>query len=237
MPLPPLKRNSTAPKRESKEERISRLYSELDELGKRYREEKSLARDLEVQVETKSKTKAVKSRHSEIVRANLNLLSKCEKLDFDLGTNQLQEEVERLTRTCWACGVEMRGLGVRAHVKARSHNGPDEPGNYFILCDACHAEQPDAMSREYQELWLLRRESFMCRCVKVSSEIVKEIVAEYGEDQLTGYMEDTGGMVGVGKLLSKVPKAAWNHLNIRANMRGVLEQDIIRWINSKETIC
>jgi len=45
-----------------------------------------------------------KSKHNDIILANLQLLYKCEKLNFVEPVNQ--SEISRLTKTCWACGIE-----------------------------------------------------------------------------------------------------------------------------------
>jgi hypothetical protein len=39
-----------------------------------------------------------------------------------------------------------------------SQGGPDEPGNYLLLCSYCHEEQPDEATRDVQEEWLEERE-------------------------------------------------------------------------------
>lgn len=75
--------------------------------------------------------------HRAIVEANGALLA---TLDVPL---------EDAACTCWGCGASSEGWRpARAHVQALTHGGSSEPGNFFLLCDRCHDEQPDGAPRE-----------------------------------------------------------------------------------------
>ncbi len=97
--------------------------------------------------------RALRTHHEDIVAANAGLLSTLPNLD----------DLDDPTRTCWGCGNSGRGLLTRAHVVPARFGGRDEPVNYFLLCDFCHDEQPDAASREVQIEWLRGRESCRAR--------------------------------------------------------------------------
>jgi hypothetical protein len=53
---------------------------------------------------------------------------------------------------CWACSADS-GI-MRAHIQGDVKNGANEPSNFFLLCNACHAEQPDASRPDQQLSWL-----------------------------------------------------------------------------------
>ena len=85
---------------------------------------------------------------------------------------------------CWACGTKIDGIyklktyddmlknnvekiwdtaAVRKHLQ-RCHIVPhalggadDDPSNYFLLCDKCHAESPDTMEPSYFLRWVYKK--------------------------------------------------------------------------------
>lgn len=73
---------------------------------------------------------------------------------------------------CMACGHyreswDRGGVAARweraelqkAHIIARSADGPDSPGNYVLLCDRCHAAAPMTTKPVDMMAWCDRRQS------------------------------------------------------------------------------
>lgn len=88
---------------------------------------------------------------------------------------------EQLIRTCWACGLDYdRGTMTRCHIVACRHGGDDVASNYWLLCDYCHEEQPDDVSREHQEQWLLTREYFWDRIHSATVRLWSRIMEASG---------------------------------------------------------
>lgn len=124
------------------------------------------------------------SGHLRIVRANLRLLRRLYKVRLKEGTGwwlatvmdyfqRPKKHEEDLIHTCWACGRYCDdGVMNRAHVVACRHGGDDTPGNYFLLCDYCHEQQPDEATREDQIAWLENREYFWDRIGKNTQELL-----------------------------------------------------------------
>jgi hypothetical protein len=86
-------------------------------------------------------------------------------------------------RTCWACGYNFRkGSPARAHVVPHSSGARiDDAGNYWLLCDVCHAEQPDGLGPQVQEVWLRGHEDWF----KISQRNLKPF--------FTAMLETIGG--------------------------------------------
>lgn len=97
--------------------------------------------------------------HQEIVNVNLTLIEEL--------------QIEHPIRTCWACRKEFQSsLPVRAHIEADKHGAiGTNASNYFLLCNLCHARQPDAADKSYQLRWLKSNHS-------IKGESSQEIIAE-----------------------------------------------------------
>ncbi len=52
---------------------------------------------------------------------------------------------------CWCCGFNRRLQ--RAHMHPAATGGPNDPGNFVLLCAECHREAPD-LDREAMLTWL-----------------------------------------------------------------------------------
>jgi hypothetical protein len=116
-----------------------------------------------------------------IVNANTGLVSR-------LGNLWGPDEA---TRACWACGA-LRGHGMgmarrifKAHVVAHRHYGDCSPANFFLLCEKCHAEQPDGVDRASQEYWLLHHESRVTLDLRVVGDAVLRICAHAADAGIT----------------------------------------------------
>jgi len=58
-------------------------------------------------------------------------------------------------RICWACRIPFaNSRPVRAHVNARVWGGSNQPSNFFLLCNHCHAIQPDGAPESIQRPWV-----------------------------------------------------------------------------------
>lgn len=127
---------------------------------------------------------------SRIVAASSELLY---KVDLDGG---------KPSETCWACGGH--GPIQRAHVLGYFAGGSNDPGNYFLLCESCHREQPDTLPRNAQVLWLLAHESSSTRSfrdVKAACDAVIPVMCRKGKSvsEVASYLDSiipTGGAVG-----------------------------------------
>lgn len=168
--------------------------------------------------------KSNKSKHADIVLANLQLLYKCEKLNVDDPITQ--SEISRLTKTCWACGAEKKTVMVRAHVEAKSAGGEDTPSNYFLLCDVCHVEQPDGLSREIQEEWLIESENWFVRIFKVWTQYMTELKQKYGGD-VEQYV--SARHLTIKKLAKEGYASAAGWQNGRHNFFALVKKDYIEW--------
>ena len=124
----------------------------------------------------------IRTSHSDIVLANLQLCKRLPNLIDERPIN-----VYAFSRICWACGVELPGLTARCHIVANSKGGQDVPTNYFLLCEACHEDQPDAASRESQEHWLLHRPSWVENYLPIAKECVARLVSEFGVETIERY--------------------------------------------------
>lgn len=61
-------------------------------------------------------------------------------------------EKKLLDTHCWCCGIKKR-LD-RAHIKAFSIEGTDEPSNFVLLCKHCHIDAPNIDDASYMWNWL-----------------------------------------------------------------------------------
>ncbi len=52
------------------------------------------------------------------------------------------------TIACWGCGRDDMQPLEKAHIKAHSRDGGDEPSNFFLLCGSCHIAQELAFGLE-----------------------------------------------------------------------------------------
>ena len=69
--------------------------------------------------------------------------------------------------SCWRCGYHaQKGEMTRAHIHAHRHGGSNDPSNYFLLCDICHREQPDAAPREEQIQWVSNGEWYLTKMME-----------------------------------------------------------------------
>jgi hypothetical protein len=143
---------------------------------------------------------SINTKHLEIVRANLPLLRElddsshelhgCYKfcLDPDVSDEELcLETLDRLTRTCWACGREWDDRLTKCHVMSDWCGGGTEPSNFFLLCDYCHQDQPDEATREVQEKWLHQKERYYSRWARENEELFASLQAVRGSTK--GYFQ------------------------------------------------
>lgn len=169
--------------------------------------------------------KGNKSKHVDIVLANLHLVYQCEKLDVLEPISQ--SEIDRLTKTCWACGAERKSVMIRAHVVAKSVGGSDTPDNYFLLCDVCHAEQPDGLSREIQESWLIESENWFVRLFKVWTQYMEELKKKHGGN-VEEYISERH--FSIKKLAKEGYGSAAGWQNGRHNFLALVKRDYISWV-------
>lgn len=169
--------------------------------------------------------------HTSIVLGNLALLGSLGKLEFD-GGKTTRDEIERMTRTCWACGIESGTRKTRAHVVAAGHEGGDDPGNFFLLCNICHTEQPDGMPREAQVAWLRTREDGFVTASHVVAgwlaELEKIAGRRIGKKVVGRYLEDGGDEVIEAIEEAYRKTASWH--NGRANARCALIEHFKGWL-------
>jgi hypothetical protein len=178
---------------------------------------------------SRKKSKGIQTKHNDIVLANLQLLHSLEKL---LVQNPITEnELKRMTKTCWACGIESKEQMTRAHVIPKTTEGLDEPMNFLLLCDICHVEQPDGMPRQVQEEWLRSREGWYVRTVKLWDGWMEEFKEKYG-----GEPEEyvAAKHYQIKKLLKQgyTSAAGWN--NGRANVYALLKESYWEWRGVKQ---
>lgn len=119
--------------------------------------------------------------HGKIVAAQLALLSSLPD----------GPDATEATTVCWACGAQHDGGLVRAHIVPVRNGGSDAPGNFFLLCDRCHDEQPDHLALADQLSWLRRHEAQVTRIEREVAPMVQRLLAA-GVDQaaLEAYMAD-----------------------------------------------
>lgn len=128
-----------------------------------------------------------------IVEAQMGLLEQLDNIDYCYGDAKLLE------MTCWGCGYGSHesGSGMnRAHIKGASRGGSNDPSNFFLLCDRCHTEQPDGLSRDMQIRWLKDRENWVSLTWDVIeswwAQIMKEVPGVTMDD-ISRYIELTNG--------------------------------------------
>jgi hypothetical protein len=107
-----------------------------------------------------------------IVNAQEELLKWCPNVEC-----VLKEDLEWV---CWACGEsppvrEKQYRPYRCHIEQYLPERTDQPDNFILLCDRCHREQPDALTKEVLKYWLATRESK----IKYDERIVAPIMASY----------------------------------------------------------
>jgi len=115
----------------------------------------------------------------------------------------------------------------RAHVVAKSVGGPDTPNNYFLLCDVCHVEQPDGLSREIQEAWLIESENWFVRLFKIWTQHMNELKQKYGGD-IEQYIIERHS--NIKKLAKEGYAAAAGWQNGRHNFLALLNKDYTCWV-------
>lgn len=169
--------------------------------------------------------KSNRTKHEDIVLANLDLLKTLPNLEFDGFYIDASQEVERLTRTCWACGAVGKRLKTRAHVIAKSQGGQDTPDNYFLLCDVCHDEQPDGLSREIQEKWLLTRENQLTLLCQVALGFHKELCKVRPETTVESWMNKMGSRK-IQKIIAEGYASAASWKNGRSNVLELLKHSL-----------
>lgn len=86
---------------------------------------------------------------------------------------------------CWACGTET-GSPARAHIQAKVFDGSNEPDNFFLLCKACHKEQPDGCPKTVQLEWIFSRDHCINRMAGDIQRLLRE--AFCSEESLSGLM-------------------------------------------------
>lgn len=176
--------------------------------------------------------KSNKAKLEDIVCANFKLLETLPNVYFSIDDCS-STEISRMTKICWACGNDCNdGCGIyRCHVLARCKGGGDEAGNYFLLCDLCHEEQPDGLSRELQEEWLRDHETCFARYYKVVAELFDELKQIGGEEGFTRWCEERTPKK-VRDILSEGYASAAGWKNGRANAFGLLKADLKDFIRN-----
>ena len=112
-------------------------------------------------------------------------------------------------KRCWACGrVEKDPF--RCHIVAASNGGDLHPGNFFLLCDVCHRDQPDTAPRKHQLFWLALHKSY--------AEMVDDQIGHY----LRAITRNVDPMVlpddvSLSSFVDKVGAAAHTS-NVRSNL-------------------
>jgi hypothetical protein len=160
--------------------------------------------------------KTNKTKHADIVLANLDLLKTLPNLDFYGFSSNSKAELERLTKTCWACGSVGDSFCVRAHVIARCHGGTDAPDNFFLLCDVCHDEQPDGLPRDVQESWLVNRDSQITNLANWAMGLYNELRKLKTEDEIDKWFKKMGPKK-IRKIVHEAYSNAAGWKNGRAN--------------------
>lgn len=173
-------------------------------------------------------------KHEDVVLANLDLLADLPNVFAYEGGPVTVELVRRLAATCWGCGYSRPGHWApnRAHVVPHSRGGSNDPGNYFLLCDPCHDEQPGGMPRGLQVDWLLGRECNLAVVLSVSRQMVGELVEIAGEGGIE-LVEQFTGAVGerrLGALIAGGYGAAAGWRNGRANAFVAVKNEFRRWL-------
>lgn len=77
---------------------------------------------------------------------------------------------------CWSCGDGDDDYRTRCHIKARRHGGSMDPSNFFLLCDYCHEEQPDALDAASQIAWLQAREDAWTRRIRLHGTKIQALI-------------------------------------------------------------
>lgn len=175
-------------------------------------------------------------QHNMIVRANLPLLQTLPNIDPPKEP-ATDNDIRELERTCWACGhFSSEHKATRAHVVARSRGGTDDPSNYFLLCDVCHEEQPDGLSRELQEQWLKNRDDWFKRYYELINELFEDMTKTQNgisREHINQWMCDSGSKYIVS-LIQQGYKSAAGFKNGRANCFMLFRQDFTQWLNDAD---
>jgi hypothetical protein len=136
-----------------------------------------------------------------IVKANLRLLKELDedytarhggykfgiKPPRSAGRNK-ESVLDYFARTCWGCGWELEDSYLtRCHVVMDWAGGSMAPSNFLLLCDYCHAEQPEEANRDIQVEWLKERERKWTRIYRESEALLDALrkVPDSTEDLLS----------------------------------------------------
>lgn len=184
--------------------------------------------------------------HGQIVEANLDLLVTLPNLQpFDPEDPWDCVDVQR---TCWACGTwsgrsDRSGRAnkspkmTRSHVVARSRGGSDAPSNFFLLCDVCHAEQPDGMPRESQVEWLRRREDWLTSYSKLIAELLSRVQASVPDASPEDFREwQVQRHEEVTAMAPIAYRNAAGFRNGRAQYEWMLKSDFRTWMAARSTL-
>ena len=166
---------------------------------------------------------SIKAKHRDIVLNNIELLKKIEKL----GLVKIDDkEIDRLTKTCWGCGIESKTKMSRCHIVAKIKGGSDDENNLLLLCDVCHKEQPDGLDREIQIEWLIEREGYFERNQKLWEDW-SEKLSNLGDFE--AYVSKN--YKRIFKVLEEGYFSAAGWENGRSNAFCMLKHDFRKWIS------
>ncbi|HKQ46811.1 MAG TPA: HNH endonuclease signature motif containing protein [Phycisphaerae bacterium] len=154
-------------------------------------------------------------------------------------------EFEYAAHTCWACGYYSKDFKPqRAHVLADRRGGANSPENYVLLCEVCHKEQPDAVSKEVLEQWLISHESVdkkTLREVLPVFEAVKAIARNRNaEGSIEAFAERLNAKADEGTLIEEFMKrVAYESSNPsprthRSNFAWGVAQAFVDWLDGRK---
>ncbi len=151
---------------------------------------------------------------ADIVTANAGLLK------------ELMMDESDAASCCWACRAECKTT--KAHVRPVCDGGDDGPGNFFLLCDRCHNDQPDGAIREVQDRWVIDRESELDWVSREARGFWGDAVRLRRElASASEFLVKWIGTADVRALLRAGSASAAGIRNARANERAAVVGDLI----------
>jgi hypothetical protein len=153
--------------------------------------------------------------------------------------NVVDYKLDEAHKVCWACGFsKSKWRPTRAHIKAKSHGGSDDPSNFFLLCDRCHREQPDAASFDTQKNWLLQHENWITREVREAKEMFEKLrkiaISRNAEALLEEWVEKMSDRKDI--LMSKATRksASAHQQTADSNWKWAFIEDFLDWLDDRK---
>jgi hypothetical protein len=149
---------------------------------------------------------------------------------------------EELPATCWACTYTYTSPFApnKAHIIPFSRGGSNDPVNYWLLYDVCHAEQPDGLSRGAQFAWLKGRPTWIVDFHRDWKDVIEALLAEIrsrsphdkGESLIRMFLAEVGPSEIQAAYVTGCEKAA-GQKNARQNARWSLLELFRTWYDKK----